>query len=268
MGDYLLHRPGEVWVGSLIELLGSLGWTPAATRTVLSRMTRKGWLGVLSNGRRGWYALSARGRKLLQEGEARIYHPPRGELWDGWWHLLSYSIPESQRSQRDRLRLRLQWLGFGQLGNGLWISPHALHSEVTELANSLRVSGHIEVFRAKHIGYSSSEELVAYCWDLSSINRRYRTFLARHEAGYARARERVAKRRLSPRDAFVRRFRLVHSYRVFPMLDPYLPDELLPGDWAGYAAAELFERYHDLLTEPAESFVTEALSRSEEKLTG
>jgi phenylacetic acid degradation operon negative regulatory protein len=268
MGDYLLHRPGEVWVGSLIELLGSLGWTPAATRTVLSRMTRKGWLRALSNGRRGWYALSARGRKLLQEGEARIYHPPRGELWDGWWQLLAYSIPESQRSQRDRLRLRLQWLGFGQLGNGLWISPHALQGEVTELAERLKVAGHIEVFRAKHVGFSTERELVSFCWNLPAINRRYRTFLSRHEPGYARTRELLRRGRLSARDAFVRRFRLVHAYRVFPLLDPYLPDALLPEDWQGHGAAELFERYHDLLTEPAESFVNEALSRSEEKLTG
>jgi phenylacetic acid degradation operon negative regulatory protein len=268
LGDYLLHRPGEVWVGSLIRLLGGLGWTPAATRTVLSRMTRKGWLRASRNGRRGWYALSARSRALLQEGETRIHHPPRGEAWDGSWHLVAYSIPESERSRRDRLRLRLQWLGFGQLGNGLWISPHAVHGEITELARTLGLSGHIEVFRAQHLGFSSVEELVAYCWDLPAINRRYRAFLARHEAGYARAQTLLSKQRLSPRDAFVRRFRLVHSYRVFPLLDPYLPDALLPEDWQGNAAAELFERYHELLTDRAEAFVSEALALSEEKMAG
>jgi phenylacetic acid degradation operon negative regulatory protein len=268
MGDYLLHRPGEVWVGSLIQLLGGLGWTPAATRTVLSRMTRKGWLRASGNGRRGWYGLSEQGRALLQEGEARIYHPPRGQAWDGWWQLVAYSIPEQQRSQRDRLRLRLQWLGFGQLGNGLWISPHALQGEIKALAGALRVSGHIEVFRAQHLGFSSVEELVGFCWDLAAINRRYRAFLTRHEAGYARACDLVMKQRLSAQDAFVRRFRLVHAYRVFPLLDPYLPDGLLPAGWQGYAAAELFERYHDLLAEPAESCVSEALAMSEEKLTG
>jgi phenylacetic acid degradation operon negative regulatory protein len=265
MGDFLLHRPGEVWVGSFIRLLESLGWTEASTRTVLSRMTRKGWLRVSGKGRRGWYALSARGRELLQEGEARIYHPPRGEAWDGWWHLVSYSIPERERSRRDRLRLRLQWLGFGQLGNGLWISPHALHGEITDLANALRVSGHIEVFRSQHLGFSETGELVAYCWNLPAINRRYRAFLVKHERSYARTRMLLAKRRLRPRDAFVRRFRLVHSYRAFPLLDPYLPDALLPEGWLGYEAADLFERYHDLLTEPAEEFVTEALALSDEK---
>jgi phenylacetic acid degradation operon negative regulatory protein len=212
-GDYLLHRPGAVWVGSLIRLLGALGWSPAATRTVLSRMGQRGWL---SSGQRGFYRLTRRGRTLLQEGEARIYHPPRGEPWDGWWHLVTYSIPEDERSRRDRLRLRLQWLGFGQLGNGVWLSPHPVHDEIVELARSLGVAGHIEVFRSQHLGFSTVEQLVAYCWDLSALNRRYRAFLARHAVACERAGELLAQGNLSAREAFVRRFRLVHAYRVFP----------------------------------------------------
>jgi phenylacetic acid degradation operon negative regulatory protein len=257
-GDYLLHRPGEVWVGSLIRLLGALGWSPAATRTVLSRMSQRGWL---KGGRqRGFYDLSGRGRDLLQEGETRIYHPPRGVPWDGWWHLVTYSIPEDERARRDRLRLRLQWLGFGQLGNGVWISPHPVHDEIVALARSLGVSGHIEVFRSQHLGFSSVQQLVAYCWDLAALNRKYRAFLNRQDPAHERARELLARGKLTPRDAFVRRLRLVHAYQAFPLLDPYLPAELLPADWQGDAAAELFQRYHDLLKEPAESFVTGALN--------
>jgi phenylacetic acid degradation operon negative regulatory protein len=58
----------------------------------------------------------------------------------------------------------------------------------------------------------------------------------------------------------VRRFRLVHAYRVFPLLDPYLPQELLPADWKGDSAAQSFESYHELLTAPAEQYVDWALT--------
>ena len=40
--------------------------------------------------------------------------------------------------------------------------------------------------------------------------------------------------------AFAARFHLVHEWRKFLFADPGLPDELLPGDWPGRAAAELF----------------------------
>jgi len=43
-GDDLLHQQGPVWVGSLIALLEPLSLSEAAVRTVLSRMSGKGWL--------------------------------------------------------------------------------------------------------------------------------------------------------------------------------------------------------------------------------
>jgi phenylacetic acid degradation operon negative regulatory protein len=43
-GDYIRHRGGEAWIGSLIELLGLFGISEQAVRSTLSRMSRKGWL--------------------------------------------------------------------------------------------------------------------------------------------------------------------------------------------------------------------------------
>ena len=76
-GDYLLARDRPVWVGALIPLLGRLGMSAPATRTALSRMTARGWLVATRRGGRGFYGLSPRGRRLLEEGRQLIYHPPR-----------------------------------------------------------------------------------------------------------------------------------------------------------------------------------------------
>lgn len=258
-GDYLLHRAGAVWVGSLIELLEPLGLSSGDVRTVLSRMGRKGWFERRRVGRRSYYDLTPRGRRLLEAGEARIYRPPRGESWDGLWYLVAYSIPEETRHLRDRLRLRLQWLGFGQLGNGLWISPYPLRGEVNELASELGIGDHIELFRAQYHGYSSASRLVGKCWDLASINALYLEFLERNRRKFEHFRQAIPQGGPTPRECYVRRFRLVHEYRDFPLIDPYLPPKLLPADWAGGEAAELFERYHELLTAPAERFVESVL---------
>ncbi len=59
----------------------------------------------------------------------------------------------------------------------------------------------------------------------------------------------------SPEDCFERRFELVHAYRAFPASDPFLPAELLPEGWLGDRAATLFETYHAVLAEPAESYI-------------
>lgn len=263
-GDYLLQRPGAVWVGALIAVLGALGVTEGAARTTLSRMSRKGWLDTRRDGRRSFYTLTPRGRRLLEHGAARIYHPPRDEPWDGLWSVLAYSIPEDHRHLRDRLRVRLSWLGFGSLGNGLWISPRDARVQVEELAAELGIKGHIELFRAEHLGWSSRSQLVAQAWDLPGLDALYRAFMERHRPRLAGCVACLREGRGSDRDCFVHRFRLVHEYREFPLLDPYLPGELLPRDWHGEEAAKLFERYHDALGAAAERYMDSVLETMEE----
>jgi phenylacetic acid degradation operon negative regulatory protein len=267
-GDYLLDRAKPVWVGGLITLLGHFGVSPTATRIVLSRMTQKGWLTAERRGARSYYGLTPRGRKLLAEGRERIYHPPRRRSWNGAWYLVTYSIPESNRRVRDALRVKLQWLGCGLLGNGVWITPHDVRAEVREIAEGLRISRHLEIFRAEHQGFSTADDLVRACWNLRAINRRYAAFVARWRpaldhcatcrsacAGGAAAAPSAPC--ISPESCFVRRFQLVHEYRRFPLEDPFLPPPLLPADWRGEQAASVFETYHAVLADPADRYVAD-----------
>jgi phenylacetic acid degradation operon negative regulatory protein len=262
-GDYLLHRPGAVWVGSLIALLEPLGLSEGAARTALSRMSSRGWIVSERRGRNAFYTLTRKGRELLEEGEARIYRPTWDRPWDGTWCLVHYSIPEQERSLRDSLRLRLSWLGCGSLGNGLWITPHDIVDRVSAIADALEIEEGLEVFRAARATYESPEALVARCWDLASVHRDYLAFIDRQLPRLRHAQAELEAGELSGERAFVQRFDLVHEYRQFPFEDPYLPRRLLPGDWAGDCAAGLFQRLHDLLQEPAEAFVDGVLARAQ-----
>ena len=131
---------------------------PMAVRTTLSRMSAKGWLVATRRGARSYYGLTPRGRRLLEEGRERIYHPPRSGNWDGAWHLISYSIPEARRHLRDILRVRLASLGCGPVGPGLWMSPHDVRREVADLAASLKIAKYVEVFRAQHVAGSDEPQ--------------------------------------------------------------------------------------------------------------
>jgi phenylacetic acid degradation operon negative regulatory protein len=92
-GDYVVKRGGELSVGSLLRIGAEFGLSELALRSVLARMSRAGWLRATRRGVRRYYSLPRRGRALIAEGTARIFRP-RGESWDGEWHLVSYSIPE------------------------------------------------------------------------------------------------------------------------------------------------------------------------------
>ena len=144
-GDYIRYRGGEAWTGSLIELLSHFDLSSQAVRSTLSRMSRKGWLKGRKVGRNSFYSLTPKCRVLLEEGAKRIFQP-RSDPWDGRWHLLFYSIPESKRHLRRKLRRQLLWLGFGTLNNGTWISPRDLRSEVETVVDALALRPYVGFF--------------------------------------------------------------------------------------------------------------------------
>ncbi len=263
-GDYIRHRGGEAWTGSLIELLSLFGLSGQAVRSTLSRMSRKGWLRGRRAGRHSFYSLTPKCVELLEEGARRIFEP-RCDSWDGRWHLLTYSIPESKRHLRRKLRRRLLWLGFGYLNYATWISPRDLHDEVERVVEELRVRRYVEFFAAEHRGFADGSEIVARCWDLERLNDYYAALIARYEPRFQEYHARLrAGGDLEPSECFAQRFMLVHEYRSSPYVDPNLPLELLPEHWLGERAAQLFQQHRDLLTERAELYVDSVLDRTPE----
>lgn len=259
-GEYLLGRQDPTWVGALIALLHPFGLSEGAVRTVLSRMTKKGWLRARRIGRHAFYELTPRGRRLLEEGQARIYRPSWDAPWDERWFLLAYSIPEDERKLRDRLRDRLAWLGFGSLGNGLWISPHDVTGEVADIARQLDIQEHLECFRATRVGGGPVADLVAKCWDLAAVDAHYRAFVARWMPVLGRAEEAAGTGDLDAEECYTLRFALIHEFRAFPLEDPYLPRPLLPEGWTGEDATRLFHDLHDRLVGPADAYVDRVLA--------
>ena len=261
-GDYIRHRGGEAWTGSLIELLGPFDLSGQAVRSTLSRMSQKGWLRSRKSGRHSFYSMTAKCINLIEEGAQRIYQP-RHDPWDGRWHLLTYSIPESKRRLRRILRKRLLWLGFGTLNNATWISSQNLRAEVEQVVSDLNVCSYVEFFTAKHRGFASDEEIATRCWNLEQLNDFYAAFIAQYDPLFQEHQARLrAGDGLEPQECFTQCFMLIHEYRSSPYVDPNLPLELLPDDWLGEKATQIFQQYHDLLIEKAEAFVDSVLTKA------
>jgi phenylacetic acid degradation operon negative regulatory protein len=247
-GDYV-HPLGQedVRVGALVRLAGELGVTGNALRSALSRMSREGWLAARRDGGPPRYRLTPGGRELIEEGIGRIYGRHRA-AWDGRWLLVSYSLPEPRRGQRDRLRQQLSFLGLGSLGNGLFVSPHDLRRPVRELIRRSGVEREVTMHHGTLEWPADPAQVVARAWDLERLGARYAEFVERTRRDMAGAGA------LDDREAFRRRFLLTHEFRRFPFSDPDLPDALLPPGWVGSAARDAFLRYNRRLRRRAERF--------------
>src|SRR4030043_329813 len=178
-GDYVLHRGGEIGIGSLVRLLSNFGLSEQAIRSAVSRMCRSGLLKAKQTNRKSYYLLTGEGHSLLTEGAQRIFQR-KNSHWDGNWNIVAYSIPERMRQARDRLRLELGWMGYGALGEATWISPYDLTREVKDLLQRLNIEEYANIFSAQHQGSTDPREIVSRCWDLGKIHQMYADFLTEY----------------------------------------------------------------------------------------
>jgi phenylacetic acid degradation operon negative regulatory protein len=254
-GDYLRYRGGEARMRSLVSLMGCFDVPETTTRVVVTRLRKEGWLSSRRDGRETVYALTEAAWALLDEGRERIFHRAQGP-WDGQWHMVIYSVPESERNLREQLRKKLAWFGFGPLSSAVWLSPHDRTEQVREeFADEPAVQ--LDVFRSRSPNTETDRDIARRSWDLAALDRAYTDFLSTYRPRLAWYREEP----LQGADALVERVNLVHDYRQFPFRDPDLPPELLPEGWSGRIAHEVFLEAHGLLRGLAEAYV-DALTRS------
>jgi phenylacetic acid degradation operon negative regulatory protein len=276
LGEFVLPSGGSAWTAAFIDGLGRLGVEEKACRQALMRTAADGWLAPERVGRRTRWSLTASSEQLLVEGTERIYgFTAARQAWDGRWLVILARAPESERPARHRLRTRLTWAGFGNPAPGVWLSAHADRAaEAERVLAEAGLLAEAQIFVAERAGGGPMTALARQAWDLDDIERQYEAFLA--EAGLlAEAQIFVAERAgggpmtalarqawdlddierqyeaflaefASPvcPDPLARVVELVHAWRRFPWIDPVLPAELLPDQWNGVRAAELFARRH------------------------
>ncbi len=79
---------------------------------------------------------SAKGKKfveLTKKGSLEmLFNKAKKRLskqWDGNWRLFMFDIPESSKSQREKIRSLLKQIGFKKLQASVYISPYELNRE-------------------------------------------------------------------------------------------------------------------------------------------
>jgi phenylacetic acid degradation operon negative regulatory protein len=255
-GDHLRYRGGEVRLRALADLMACFGVPEPTVRVVATRLRREGWLTSRREGRETVYALTDASWQLLEEGRTRIFARAAAP-WDGRWHMVLYSVPETERALRERLRKKLAWVGFGPLSASVWVSPHD-RAEQVRASFDAHPAVRLDVFRVRSEGPVADRDMAARSWDLAGLDRDYGALLAEYRPRIARYR----RGELHGQAALVERMRLMHDYRLFPFRDPDLPLELLPEGWQGRAAHEVFLEAHGLLRAPAEAFVDSVVDSS------
>jgi len=154
--------------------------------------------------------------------------------WDQKFYLINYDIPVGKNSKRDALRNFLKdKLGCVMLQSSVWLTPNNPVKALNEFIEKKKLDERVVVSVLLDEWAFGGREVSAVLneiYGLEKVNERYREFV--EGAGIK------GVKGLKDDE------KMMLAFEYFSILkdDPQLPFELLPPDWAGAAAQEVFEK--------------------------
>ena len=207
---------------TLVGLLAACGVAEPSTRMAAAALRRTGWLTASRRGRETLLLPTALLRESVAARDERVQR--RLGPWDGQWRMVVYSVPETDRAARERVRRGLARAGFGPLAPSTWVSPHrcALDEVHAELAGER--TSRLDLLTA-HLADPrlSDGDLAARCWDLPRLAAAWSRVLDRLRTAAGTAPQGPA--------ALALHLRLRAELRAVLAADPLLPAPLQPAGW-------------------------------------
>ena len=263
-GDAVAPHDATVPVQALVQLVDGVGVNDRLVRTSLTRLVRDGILRNEKVGRRSIYSIDPVSRSLFEQADNRIYR--HRELdWDGRWTLAVVDAASSTAAGRSALRRELAWLGMGTVTPNVLASPSLDPKTVTSMLERIGDGHHVLVTRgaaAGGVSTMSDEEIARRCAPIDELSDRYLELIDWFEP-VAEAFERTSEP--SRQDCWTTRLLLIATFRRVVLIDPALPDRLLPESWSGATARDLVGSLYHRINGPAEAWLAEVCA---EPITG
>lgn len=253
LGAFIRQLDGWTSIAHFTELMAALGISPQSTRTAVNRLKTKGILESENRDGRVGYRLTPDAADMLTRGYARVFDF-RQMHTDDPWRVLAFSIPESGRADRTRLRRRLTGIGCGTLNAGMLICPDYMTEEVAAIVTALELDDFVTTFRATDIStVYGLATAIGQWWDLDALRARHVDFIEHHGTT-------LPPQPSTTADSFARFVGMLDEWRVIPLLDPGLPADLLPDNWPGKESVRVFDTIKAQLLEPSREWVKAIMS--------
>jgi phenylacetic acid degradation operon negative regulatory protein len=168
------------------------------------------------------------GWKVTSEGFKRLKrimpHYIEDRMWDGWLYLVSYDIPENLKRSRENLRKALAAIDCGMIQDSVWVALSDPEPFIEDTIEMNELQDFVLILKTKPTGRARKNLLpiLAAAYDLKNLNLRYGGFLE------------LVKENKKPAEELGLRFLSILKD------DPQLPFRLLPKDWQGDKAHQIY----------------------------
>lgn len=193
-------------------------------KNALARARKKGYIKSVHH-KKAWPEITQEGKRRLAE---LIPHYDSRRAWDGRIYLITYDIPEGKKKLRELLREYLRRLGCGLVQDSVWLTPYNPREVLKNFITEQSLSGNIlisDIGTDGSIGDEDLRTLVARIYRLTDLNKKYEEFIELYENGKN-----------------IDKLQANFIYLSILKEDPQLPFSLLPGDWLGDNAHQIYNK--------------------------
>lgn len=200
----------------------------ATLRKELSNLKREGFITLGRRYRKKFPLLTRKGKLEIIP---RLPYKKFGH-WDGRWRLVLFHIPQEERKYRLFLQKKLSELGFQTMQPGVCISPHPLLYTIGRIATDLGIRQYLTLLETERIDREKWE--IQKIWKLNKIDEAYKNFVKKVTS------DKINSQKNQPFWPLLAK-ELEEEFKKIYQKDPHLPSELLPKDWQGKTAYELYK---------------------------
>jgi phenylacetic acid degradation operon negative regulatory protein len=177
------------------------------------------------------FALTEKGDSVLADILAHL--SDESPDWDGRWRIILFDVPETQRTLRQMLRLKLLDWGARMLQSSVWISPYDTAMErFRHLVHEYKLTPSVHFFTASHFGDNPID--VAALWNLPSLEQKYVSLFSSFESEYRKLEK-------TKNSSYIAKC-LIVRLALTAKQDPRLPAHAMPPNWIGSKSSEWYKK--------------------------
>ncbi len=235
-GDSILPQGGEIWLGSLVQLLQPLGISERLVRTSVFRLAKDSWLESKKIGRKSYYKPCDTDE--IEKNESRIYY--QQQKWDGNWRLLIGTKVESPSPKKEEFRKILAKHGFCSIASNVYLHPTIAYCDLDDLLKQFHQADSYIVLSTRNpdgspLTFERIRQVYQRCV-IENITAEYAAFVERYRPIY-QCIQQVG--RLTDEQNFLLRTLLINDYRHLLWHDVIHSNLLFGDNWVGRGARQI-----------------------------
>lgn len=232
---YVLKNHSHLTLVDLKEIVGAISQKNGTEKIIKNLLAgndlkeKNGELILLSKAR----------RKMIKPDNKVFYNGSKGNRR---WTMILFDIPERNKKIRDILRYKLKNLGFGMMQGSVWVRPNDVTAEIRRIIRNKNLQWQVKVL-SFNMAPADEREIVHRIWKMEKLNEDYRRFVKKTIKRFKKIKAfsfHNDKLLLVALDLLSRITE--KEYLMLFVKDPQLPSGLLPREWNGKRAYNIYKQ--------------------------